>query len=124
MKQIQILAGFLFCCFVSARAQSGTLSLEEAITIGLKNNFSIQIAKNDLQVAVNNNSLGNAGFLPTLNLSGGAKQSVNGNKSEDQSGVSTESKNQRTITANAAVALDWTLFDGFGMFIKKEKLSS
>lgn len=100
------------------------LNLDEAIAIGLKNNFSIQIANNDLKIAVNNNSLGNAGFLPSLNLNSGLKENITSNKTTDQNGVSTESSNQRTGNMNVGVALDWILFNGFGMFLKKEKLGS
>jgi outer membrane protein TolC len=45
------------------------LTLQDAFRIGLENNYSIIIRKNDARIAENNNSLGNAGFLPELNLS-------------------------------------------------------
>ena len=37
--------------------------MQQAIATGLKNNFAVLIAKNDAEIARNNNSLGNAGFL-------------------------------------------------------------
>lgn len=124
MKKISFAFVFLLSFTILARGQSGSLSLEEAISIGLKNNFSIQISKNDSKVAGNNNTLGNAGFLPILNASGGLRKSVSNSNTEDQQGIKNESSNLQTNTVNAGVSLDWTLFNGFGMFIKKEKLGS
>ena len=124
MKLVQIQIIFLSCfCFI-AKGQSGKLNLDEAIAIGLKNNFSIQIANNDLKIATNNNTLGNAGFLPSLNVNGGIKENIASTTTQDLNAVSSESSNQRTGTMNMGVALDWTLFNGLGMFIKKEKLGS
>ncbi|MCX6692592.1 MAG: TolC family protein [Methanoregula sp.] len=124
MKKLSIPLVLLFCVCIVSKGQSGSLNLEEAISIGLKNNFSIQIAKNDNQIAVNNNTPGNAGFLPTINLNGGIKENIFSLDSKDQSGVSTPSDNLRTGTANFGATLDWTLFNGMAMFIRKEKLGS
>ena len=69
MKNFSIQTILLVSLSFLAKGQTGILSLEEAITIGLKNNYSIQIAGNDSKIATNNNTLGNAGFLPSLNIS-------------------------------------------------------
>lgn len=124
MKRVSTQIVFLFCLSFMAYGQSRTLNLEEAVAIGLKNNFSIQIANNDSKIAVNNNTLGNAGFLPRLNVDGGLNESITSTHTEDQNGVSGESENQHTGTMNMGVNLDWTLFNGLGMFLKKEKLGS
>ena len=42
------------------------LTLEDAVSIALKNNFSISIARNESKIAENNSTPGNAGLLPTL----------------------------------------------------------
>jgi len=124
MKKISIQLVLLFCFCIVAKGQTGSLNLEEAISIGLKNNFSIQIAKNDNKIAVNNNTPGNAGFLPNINLNGGIRENIVSTESKDQSGVSTQSNNLRTNTTNFGATLDWTLFNGMAMFIRKEKLGS
>ena len=54
-------------------------SLNECISTGLENNFSMLIIKNSETIAKNNFSLGNAGFLPTLDLSGRQNGSLNNN---------------------------------------------
>lgn len=104
--------------------QAGSMSVEDAIALGLKNNFNIQIAANDSRVATNNNTAGNAGFLPKVNVSGGLKESVINTTTESTSNTTTTSNDQRTDNASLAVTLDWTLFNGFDMFIRKEKLGS
>jgi len=124
MKRISIQIVLLVSLSFLAKGQTAILSLEEAISIGLKNNYSIQIAGNDSKIATNNNTLGNAGFLPSLNISSGIKENIYSTTTRDQNGVSTEDNNQRTETTNLAVSLDWTLFNGFGMFLKKERLGS
>lgn len=42
------------------------LSLQEAITIALQNNYDIKISKNQIDIAKNNANIGNAGMLPNL----------------------------------------------------------
>src|SRR5437867_568392 len=56
-----------FFCF----AQKEKLSLEQAIAMALKNNYSISIAGNNAEIARNNNTLGNAGMLPGLAINAG-----------------------------------------------------
>ena len=113
----------IFICHLSV-GQTTTLKLDEAIGIGLKNNFSIQIVSNDTKIAVNNNTLGNAGFLPSVNLNGGVKENVFSLDSKDQNGVNTQSDNLHIGTTTLGATFDWTLFNGMGMFIKKDKLGT
>lgn len=42
------------------------LSLEKAIQIGIENQYQIKIAQSQIEIAKNNNSLGNIGLLPTI----------------------------------------------------------
>ena len=44
------------------------LTKKEALKITLENNFGIKIANNNLEVAKNNSSIYNTGFLPTASL--------------------------------------------------------
>ena len=45
-----------------------TLTVEQAIELALKNNYDIQIAKNRVEIASLNNTVGNAGMLPKANI--------------------------------------------------------
>jgi outer membrane protein TolC len=44
--------------------------LKDCISTGLERNFSILIARNSETISKNNFTLGNAGFMPTVDLSG------------------------------------------------------
>jgi len=113
-KQLLVICILLFGWSVSASAQA-QLSLEEAISAGLENNYGIKIFENSLSVAANNRSLGNAGFLPALNLSGSRSESIE--DSEFSAGGQAQTFNgARSTTTNASLNLNWTLFDGLGMF--------
>ncbi|TKC60396.1 TolC family protein [Pedobacter hiemivivus] len=98
------------------------LSLEEAISVALKNNYDIKLVNNDIQIAKNNLNLGNAGMLPQLTGSfsdGGSKQDItrtqsNGNQ-QTLNGV-------RNTSMNYGAALGWTIFDGLQMFTNYERL--
>ena len=46
------------------------ITAEDAIKIGLENNFDIRIAKNNQEISENNTGLGTAGFLPKLDATG------------------------------------------------------
>lgn len=112
----QLLATFilLFVWAGSASAQA-QLSLEEAINTGLENNYGIKVFENSLTVAKNNRSLGNAGFLPAVNLSGSRSESIE--DSEFSAGGQAQTFNgARSTTTSASLNLNWTLFDGLGMF--------
>ncbi len=124
MKRVPISIFLILCLSALVKGQTGNLNLEEAISTGLRNNFSIQIAGNDAKIAGNNNTAGNAGFLPVVNLNGGIKENFSSVNTKDQNGVSAPESNQKTGTTNMGVTLDWTLFNGFGMFLRKEKLGS
>ena len=99
------------------------LTIEEAVKLALNNNFSIQIRKNEVEITKNNTSLGNAGFLPRIDLSGSYNTSVNNTNLEFFDGRVTERTGARSGSLNTGLALNWTLFDGFAMFINYDKLS-
>lgn len=102
-----------------------TLSVEDALSIGLENNYSIRIAGNDSEIAGNNVSLGNAGFLPTLTASGSRSYSIQDSKQEfAQGGIpNSTTENAKSNSINANATLSWTIFDGLRMFTTYERLN-
>jgi outer membrane protein len=103
------------------RAQD-TLTLQQAIDIGLKNNYSIIIARNTEQIAKNNNSLGNAGFLPELNVNYNNTNGITNSRTVLASGITREGNGVNTNNTSANALVNWTVFDGFNMFINKNRL--
>ncbi|MDQ3394589.1 MAG: TolC family protein, partial [Bacteroidota bacterium] len=99
------------------------LTLEEAIRIGLENNFSIRIAQNDVHVLENDVSLGNAGFLPILQAQASRIFTIEDTDLLFLDGRVQNVNNANSNTMNANIVLDWTIFNGMGMFITLERLN-
>ncbi|PQJ69039.1 TolC family protein [Polaribacter butkevichii] len=90
------------------------LTKKEALEITLENNFGIKIANNNLDVAKNNKSIYNTGFLPTATVTSGANYSNNNQTISRQDGTSTSVDGAVTKSYNASVGLNYILFDGLG----------
>jgi outer membrane protein TolC len=99
------------------------LSVDDAIGIALKNSYSISVTKNIADAARVNNTLGNAGMLPTIMINGSDNYSVNNVYLNLSSGSNITSAAGKSNAFNAGIALNWTLFDGTKMFITKNKLN-
>lgn len=71
MKRIAYIT--IACAFLSvsfAKAQQ-IRTLKDCLEEGLQNNYSLRIVHNEEQISKNNATLGNAGYLPTLDFSAG-----------------------------------------------------
>ena len=90
------------------------LTKKEALKITLENNFGIKIAKNNLEVAKNNTSIYNTGFLPTAAISSGANYTKNNQTVTPQQGDSRSSSGAVTKSYNSSLNLNYTIFDGLG----------
>ncbi len=121
MKLIR-LAFFAILSPFSAQAQQ-MLTLEDAIQQGITKQYSIQISRQKERIAANENSLGNAGFLPTITGSANKNYTISGIDQSFfgglrpplvQSGVNSNS-------GNVGMAMAWTLYDGKGMFILRDR---
>lgn len=98
------------------------ITLQQAIEAGLKSSFGVQIAKNNEEILQNNASLGNAGMLPEIGLNAVQNNSVTNTHQEFATGNTIDRTGANSRSLNAAVALEWTLFDGFRMFTTYDKL--
>ncbi len=96
--------------------------LKECISIGLEKNFSILVARNSETISNNNYSIGNAGYLPTLDLSSRYSGTLNNTTQNLTAGGQTISNGVYNTTANAGVTLGWTIFDGFNVQTTYKKL--
>lgn len=97
------------------------ITLKECIETGLQNNYSVRIMRNVEQQAVNNATRGNAGQLPTLDLSASYGGTYYNNRYyyPDGEQVSASSLNNNI---QAGVDMNWTLFDGFAIRANYQKL--
>ena len=112
----------LITSFNSLVFSQENLSLEDAVKIALKNNYSINIARNESKIADNNSNIGNAGFLPSVDASGSYIKSNNDTKQEYFDGRTVDRNGAKSTNLNAGVDLNWTIFDGLGMFANIDML--
>lgn len=108
---------------LASQAQE-VLTLYGAIEAGLKNNFSIIIRQNDARITSNNNTAGNAGFLPTIALTATQNNTITNTHQETFSDSIRDIGSAANNTLNAGIQLNWTLFDGFSMFTNKAMLET
>jgi outer membrane protein len=118
MKRFRLIIVLFFPVLVNA--QTKMLTVEEAIATALKNNFDIQLSKNDSAVAALDYSYRNAIFLPRVNASLGTSWNNNKQNQEFSNNTKREGK-VKTTNINSSVSLSWTLFDGMKMFATRDK---
>ena len=101
-----------------------TLSVNQAISIALDKAYAIRIAKNNAEIAKVNTSYASAGMLPSITASLGRTGGVNTINQSLLSGQDIIRESAGNSGTNAGIALNWTLFDGFGMFASYERLQT
>lgn len=114
-----------FCCLALAfqvNAQNKPtsaapyLSLQEAVAIALKNNYNIQLSKNNATIANNNVTPGNARMLPTVTGNYSLSNSVQSTTQTRADSSITRINNANNTGSTYSVNLNWTIFDGLNMF--------
>lgn len=111
----------IFVGLVQSNAQD-TLELATAIQIGLENNFNIKISEGQKEITENNNTFGNAGFLPTLDLSAAQRYTIENTTQQFISGDEQNRDGAKSNNFSAGAAFNWILFDGTTMFYTKNRL--
>ena len=109
---------FMICLLgggITAQAQY-TYTLKQCLEEGLANNYSLRITRNEEQISKNNATLGNAGYLPTVDLTAGYTGNAdNSNTKARATGETTKLRGVYDQTLDAGVDLNWTIFDGFNI---------
>jgi outer membrane protein len=144
MKKQYNLIVLCICLMVSSAKSQEILNLEDVIKLTIENNFDIQIAKNNEQVAKNNNNIGligggqstgstpsggSTGMLPQISISAGSPQSPLGvgqtiSTLKYANPASDVNAQKLTSTSYApSIVGTWYFFDGLKMFATKKKLN-
>ena len=113
----------LFFPFSIFAQTNGILTYKQAVELLLKNNFDIQIAKNNATIADIQNTYGNSGFLPRVDLNAGSSMASNKTRQEFANGLNVNQSGVGSQNLNAGAFLTWTIFDGMKMFATKERLN-
>ena len=111
-----------FCCLFSSLNAQNNLSLKDAITKMLANNFDISISKNDWSISSMNNTKANAGMLPRVNIN--LSDNLSNNNLFQKFTNGTEIKKDFVFgnNLNAGILLNLTIFDGYKMTATKRRL--
>ena len=124
-KSAVVFFGILFSIGLTNISAQDTLRIEDAIQKGLEKNFAIRIAKNEAQISANNNSFGNAGFLPVVAADGTVSKRIENNETQYSANSIPDRNDKGAKTTNYNYGLDatWTVFDGLTMFATKDRLT-
>lgn len=106
----------------NASSQS-LLTVEEAVATAIKNNYDIQLLKNDAALAALNKSYANAAFYPRVNGNLATVFNNNDTRQKLADGSERGASGIRSNNIQASVNLNWTVFDGLKMFVTKDKLN-
>jgi len=121
MNLRKIVFVFMSFCMTSITAQK-LVSVSEAIELALENNYGIKIISNNKEIAKNNASILNSGYLPTVSSSSGATFNRDNLEAEFANGESTALNGAKSSRYNASINLNYTLFDGLGRYYDYKRL--
>ncbi|HML66141.1 MAG TPA: TolC family protein [Dysgonomonas sp.] len=96
--------------------------LRRCIETGLQKNYDIRIMRNNQEISDNNLTVGNAGYLPSVDLTTGYSGSVNNTTQNLTNGEKNKNNGIHNQLLNAGVNLNWTIFDGFNIQTNHQRL--
>ncbi|TDT43759.1 outer membrane protein TolC [Maribacter spongiicola] len=130
MSKVRFIILLVFLPVCAIFAQEKTLSKEEAVIKALENNYGIEIAKGQVNIAENNASILNSGYLPTLTGTAAATYNNNNTTTEFPGQFNDDGSARDDISIDgaesqrysSALNLNYTLFDGMGRFYNYKRL--
>lgn len=99
------------------------MTLPELINSALEQNYDIQIFKNNQRQAENSNTIGNAGMLPNVDLTGEYRVTLSNTNQEFFTGDSQDASNAESRALSGNIGVNWVVFDGLAMFARKDQLA-
>ncbi|SFN53627.1 TolC family protein [Salegentibacter flavus] len=112
----------LLVVFQVSSQEKEIITKEEAIARALENNFGIKIARNQVEIAENNQGILNSGYLPRLRGQAGAGYDLNDRLTEPEDRENVDQKGIESNRYNASINVDYTLFDGLGRLYNYKSL--
>ena len=106
--------------FANRSFSQDTLTVEQAIATALHHNYDILLSKEDSASIAITNRYRDAVFLPTLNASSTVLFNRNNQSTKLSNGTENTRKGIHSSNVNAALSLNWVLFDGLRMFIARD----
>lgn len=107
----------LICCALNATLTFGQkiISLDQAISMAISNNYGVKISLNDIKVAENNYSSAKSSFMPTVDVSS------NGDYANNH-GFDGE-KADNNFSGNLGLNVNWSIYEGGGRRFRLQMLN-
>lgn len=122
MKSVYKLIFFLiFLCGSHSWAQE-VLTKEEALKQALESNYGIKISENEVEIAENEQSILNSGYLPSVTGRAGATYDLNDRTTDPEGRERIEQENIENQFYNASLNVNYLLFDGLGRLYNYKSL--
>ena len=116
---------FLFILIFNGYALSAQqLTLSDAISIALKNNYQIQIEKNNLKISTINNNKGVAGALPFVSINASDQESRVDVNQRLNSGTEISRSGAYANSLNANITGSITLYNGYKITATQQRLQA
>lgn len=122
MKIRWLLPSILIFLFQATALPQKVYDIRECIQTGLEKNFSLLITRNSESIARNNHTIGNAGYLPSLDLSSRYSGTLNDVRTNLGDTTGTFSDNVNNTSSSASLSLGLTIFNGFSVSTTYKKL--
>ncbi|MCU0472860.1 MAG: TolC family protein [Bacteroidales bacterium] len=123
MKIKLISFSFVFFIFFEPSQAQNIYDIKDCIRTGLEKNFSLLITRNSETISKNNYTIGNAGFLPSIDLGGKHSATLNNTIENMKDGSRSTSDGVYNTTNNAEISMDLTIFNGFSVQTTYKKLN-
>jgi outer membrane protein len=117
------IAGICISISFFAPVQSQVFTLNDLVNQALDQNYQIRIVRNHETIAANNNTLGMAGFLPSIGAVAQATTSSNNTFTRLYTGDTRVGDNAQSNAISSFVEVNWVVFDGLSMFARKDQLN-
>ncbi len=121
-KKIISIGSVVFSISISSVQAQQMITLQEAIAAGLQSNYDILLVSNDSVAAAMDKRYVIGAFLPNINATVGTLWTTSAQKQKFDSRPEVQGSGIKTGNINAAMNLNWTLFDGLRMFATKQKV--
>lgn len=122
MKMRLLFLNLSFLLVISQISAQQVYDVSKCIKTGLERNYSLLITRNSEIIAGNNYTIGNAGYLPSLDLNGRNSGTLNDIRTNVGDTNSTFTNNVFNTVSSGSVSLGLTIFDGFSVSTTYMKL--
>jgi outer membrane protein len=122
MKKTLFLISLFAAVTAQAQDSSKVLTLEEAVGLSLRQNYDIRLSRNDSTLAALDYSYSKYAFLPRVNGSAAYLRNSNNQRQTLADGTKREASGIKSNNIQYGVNLNWPIFDGFKMFVTRERL--